>query len=397
MATYVLLRKNKESGPFTLANLKSTGLLPDDLVWVEGRSGRWLFPGEINELKTLVGTKEEKPFIDLSFSPPVETKTANKVLSSPLTLAEKKGVFVQMPAHEDQVLEEKNETQIKTLQVPTSASLHPTTLPEEEGTPLAQTRYSKSLDEIKEMYISGLQQQRKHRGLPIKLSPEMKKAALYAGLLITGIIAGVLIHKTARPKFITAQPKTQSLPVQNNVPLNAPLLLNEKKEETGRETVPAAIDVEKPGKEANFLQDKRDKKIDGKTKDPILTDPTNQIKAVEVVNVASSENKASKVGPAEDISSLVSVKSNDYIVASFGGIRNLQLTVKNDSKYLLDQVTVELEYLEPRDELLRTENIYFTSVPANGSQTVSVKKSNRGVKVAYRIIKIESKELTMGG
>jgi hypothetical protein len=87
----------------------------------------------------------------------------------------------------------------------------------------------------------------------------------------------------------------------------------------------------------------------------------------------------------------VSVSSNDYKRVAFGGIRNLYLTVTNNSKYELDNVVVELQYLKPSEEPLRTENIRFRAVAPNGSATVRIPDTNRGIKVNYKIINIEPK------
>ncbi len=57
MSSYLLLRNNKESGPFTIEEIKGMTLKPYDLLWVVGKSAAWRYPGEINELK--------------SFAPPV--------------------------------------------------------------------------------------------------------------------------------------------------------------------------------------------------------------------------------------------------------------------------------------------------------------------------------------
>ena len=77
---------------------------------------------------------------------------------------------------------------------------------------------------------------------------------------------------------------------------------------------------------------------------------------------------------------------------AFGGIRNLYLTVTNNSKYELDNVIVELQYLKPSEEPLRTENIHFKSVAPHGTATMRVPDTNRGIKVTYRIITIDSRQ-----
>jgi hypothetical protein len=87
------------------------------------------------------------------------------------------------------------------------------------------------------------------------------------------------------------------------------------------------------------------------------------------------------------------VKSNDYKRGAFGGIRDLQLTVINDSKYVLDNVVVELQYLKPSEQPLKSENISFRSIAPKGTMTIVIPPSNRGIKVTFKIVKIESKEL----
>lgn len=62
MATYLLLRSNKESGPYTREQLQQLGLKPYDLVWVEGKSAAWRYPGEVAELREFAPMVEEQPF-----------------------------------------------------------------------------------------------------------------------------------------------------------------------------------------------------------------------------------------------------------------------------------------------------------------------------------------------
>ena len=57
---YRLLRDNKEQGPFSLQEITTAGLKPYDLVWVDGRSAAWNYPGEMAEFKALVATPENE-------------------------------------------------------------------------------------------------------------------------------------------------------------------------------------------------------------------------------------------------------------------------------------------------------------------------------------------------
>ena len=94
----------------------------------------------------------------------------------------------------------------------------------------------------------------------------------------------------------------------------------------------------------------------------------------------------------KDIRRLVTVKSNDYVRGAFGGIRGLELTVYNNSNYLLDEVRVELQIMKPSEQPLRTDVITFKNVAANGAVTVKVPDSQRGIRVDYRITNVASKQ-----
>jgi serine/threonine-protein kinase len=84
------------------------------------------------------------------------------------------------------------------------------------------------------------------------------------------------------------------------------------------------------------------------------------------------------------------VKANEYRIVAFGGIRDLHLTVTNDSKFSLDEVVVELQYLKPSEQPLRTDNIRFKSIAPNSSATLKIPDTNRGIKVSYRILRVSS-------
>jgi hypothetical protein len=62
MNQYLLLRDNKQTGPYTAEQLAAKGLKPYDLVWQEGRSAAWRYPSEIEELKPFAPVVEEQPY-----------------------------------------------------------------------------------------------------------------------------------------------------------------------------------------------------------------------------------------------------------------------------------------------------------------------------------------------
>ena len=62
MNKYLLLRDNKQSGPYTVEELIAKGLKPYDLVWLDGKSAAWRYPSEIPDFKGFAPVVEEQPY-----------------------------------------------------------------------------------------------------------------------------------------------------------------------------------------------------------------------------------------------------------------------------------------------------------------------------------------------
>ncbi|MBN8788209.1 MAG: DUF4339 domain-containing protein [Terrimonas sp.] len=58
MKAYLLLRNNKQTGPYSLEELQQMGLKPFDLVWIERKSSAWRYPAEIKELVAYTSSAE---------------------------------------------------------------------------------------------------------------------------------------------------------------------------------------------------------------------------------------------------------------------------------------------------------------------------------------------------
>src|SRR5215467_7978888 len=72
---YLLLRDNKQTGPYSTEELIAKGLKPYDLVWLEGKSAAWRYPSEIQELKPYAPAVEEQPY-DRFYKKPQHSTTA---------------------------------------------------------------------------------------------------------------------------------------------------------------------------------------------------------------------------------------------------------------------------------------------------------------------------------
>src|SRR5438067_995285 len=72
---YFLLRENRESGPHSLAALRTMGLRPLDLIWVDSQSTSWCYARELPELKTAIRKPEKCPVLFQSAIPATQGRS----------------------------------------------------------------------------------------------------------------------------------------------------------------------------------------------------------------------------------------------------------------------------------------------------------------------------------
>lgn len=94
----------------------------------------------------------------------------------------------------------------------------------------------------------------------------------------------------------------------------------------------------------------------------------------------------------KDIRKQIALRTNTYHVGLFGGINGLQLTVSNTSPLFIDRVVVLVNYLKPNGEVVESQQYEVAGIRPNGSKTLSVPASARGVKVQYRLVGVYSQQ-----
>jgi hypothetical protein len=419
MATYLLLRDNKESGPHTANDLVKLGLKAYDLVWVEGKSAAWRYPSEIEELKPYAPVAEEQPF-DRFFKKNTEEKketppaTKEQSQYAPVAKEEikftpKRSVFVTLPGQKIVKAEQPAPAPKPVKQTPPPPAVIDDIAEE------AQIKYSQPLDEIKEMYVKTLKQRKSKIARKSFLMANLKRAAVIAGLICVGVLTGFIIKsKPGNKKNITLQTIPASLPAVTNSLSNEVIqdpvhqdrlqAIDQPTDEFQDKKAGVKADFDEPLKteqpqptvrirKETMIKHKEKKEFDDNQVSPgVETDPLTGERNKKVRGGSETEERPALKIKKNSLNELVSVSSNDYKRVAFGGIRNLQLTITNNSNYTLDNVIVELQYLKPSEEPLRTENIRFHSVAPNGTSTIRVPDTNRGIMVVYKIISIESKQ-----
>jgi hypothetical protein len=435
MSTYQLLRNNKSSGPYTFEEMISMGFKPYDLIWIDGKSAAWRYPGEISEFKAYAPLVEEQPYDrfykkknpekeqEIKKEPynkkqyeKADEKIPNKNFSQIAAVAPKidNADIKEYTFPDKKILSDKSEPAKPDLNNNITET-RKTTIPEKEPYPEKENtktpppviiEYSGSLNEIKEMYRENLQRRNDEYKRKEKTRAFIRKIPAFLYVLVLGVLIGLTINVGKNKNYQASIPEdnfnTKALKQKN-------VYTNQGKQSTidnydmftktagdivtGETLTSQNGQPENRNKENSVTEDKPRKRSNENK--PVNFKP---LQDGEIQNgiTANTEQETKPVKNEEprkkiiDINSLVTVSANNYKRGAFGGIKNLELKVKNSSAFLLDNVEVELTYLKPSEQPLKTEKIHFKSVAPNGSLTIQVPDNSRGVKVECKINGITS-------
>jgi hypothetical protein len=441
---YSLLRNNKQSGPYSLDQLKTMGLKAYDLVWVDGRSAAWRYPCEIEELSAFAPAVEEQPF-DRFFKKPAAFQTASGsvVSSGGSTTAgtttasppfsgdfspapRKRTIYVTMPGGGTPASNRPAmpEPVMSRQPDPAPAASNRPVMPEPalsrssvSGSPVSYgfgeqsiTPLSREADHFVEIMPRRKQQISSRILRPIGI------ALCILVLLAAGIFIGLSINKESPglPQKIASRAEstnnTPSIAHTTAQQLQAPPVIPSSAAGTPTQqadrTQPAAskppktivVAKEKPASPKNMIA------LPVKTTDSSVAGVSvvhrEAIHRADPAENSLSENSRSENSRASDKEAIrtslinqLSVSAGKYEVGTFGGISGLQVTVTNRSPYPLDVVVVEVQYIQANKKTYKTENLYFRGMAAGTALMLEAPKSSRGIKVQYKITTISSKEL----
>ena len=396
--TYILLRNNSESTPLSLDDLKRIGLLPTDLLWVECQSVCWQKPQEIPELKQLL-TVADRPVIKPAiaeqpekYAPPVENET--------VAGTHKNGVHVELPLNYKSLTKKKEDNapvkqESPALQTETKT---PVTVNTNDSNHHLSGTDSQPGEGNKDPWMRNHAPKDKTEMLESLLKLPPKKIAFYAGLVAAGALMMLVIRGTGGHEQMRPQPVTQQTEIIKTTPVEIPAEEQAADSTTtpesyAQQNIPIGQPTTNPAEEKIISAPQKNERTAKNTVSKKESTPVSN-ETTETKPVAVAEKKEVKKVAVENISSKLQLKANEYSVAAFGGIRNLKMTLQNDSRYLLDKVSVELNYLNPEGKIVKTEKIDFNYVQPGAEATIAVNKTTRGVKLDYKITRIELKETT---
>lgn len=435
---YLLLRDNKQSGPYSLDELKTMGLKAYDLVWVDGKSAAWRYPCEIEELSAFAPAVEEQPFDRFFKKPSSTSKPANAAATSPnvlsseaSTVSGKRIIYVTMPAGKGQGVltrEPVRNTSSAPATVNRSADtrdIRPVTPVENNNPPSWQPAPGPVMDN--EAKLSQIREDWKN---DVEITPLIKKrkelrivqplavAVCVLALLAAGIFIGMSINKqtlgfgkkVAANGSLATQANEQSTNHISQQQLPVAAAPTSQVQPPPADSMHTLISAAGPVTSASSGKpprqtSPREKSTAGNARNqsalPALARDSSALgipvihrEAVHRTDLpADRSENADKEVVKNNIANLVSVGTSGYTVGTFGGISDLQLTVSNHSVYPLDLVVVEVQYIQANKKVFKTENLYFRGIGPGSALMQEAPKSTRGIKVQYKITLVNSKEL----
>lgn len=305
-----------------------------------------------------------------------------------------------------------------------------------------ETKYEQSLDDIKDQYMQNLIDRKKRSSRLNLFKTYGRYAAVAIILLGLGLFIGFAVsdgdHKgnagaatqnneTANLLALHNTPEQRDTSAEPETPIPAEGLDIKHVDITSEESRrAAAARLEKP--DPNIVYQDMERVTPVTKAEPTATTikitPTNTnetsqsspnygYEPVAHVSVAGERSKVSREGKKENetvveknnkftqpdikvsnkipshLAEALKVTSNDYKRVALGGIRDLRLTVTNSSNQPLQRVVVELQYIKPNEETLKTEMVNFRFIGAGESSTIRMPDTNRGIKVKYKIVEAE--------
>ncbi|RTL59586.1 MAG: hypothetical protein EKK37_07410 [Sphingobacteriales bacterium] len=456
MATYILLRNNKEEGPYVLNDLISKGLKAYDLVWIEGRSAGWRYPSEIEELKAYAPVVEEQPYDRFYKKSSEQTQTVSSVTS---TIESSEKTLIKEQTTDDRPLTPNEKLEISYTELPITNTRQQVTgneqpatkriyvtIPASQSRPVIKTpvqktvveekkavveekpktilnkepqleeRFSQPLDDIKKMYVDSLLKQNKHKRSKFAIPEKLKIAVAALFLLLSGTAVGLLINRNrpATEKLVATNvpeqkvintaateqqpiieaPKEKTTPIDNNKTIESNHAQKVKPVSVPAKKIEPITKQEKPSEE-NVLVNIKPTSENRKTVKRETTTTKQQPTNNEQPLTPSDQviRAGSNQKPAVNLAKNLSITASNYKRATFGGISNLEFTVSNNTNYTIDMVAAEVEYYTANKKIYKTETIYFNNIAPNGTQVQKAPDSNRGYEVKYRISLISSKQL----
>lgn len=403
---YLLLRDNKQSGPYSLDDIKTMGLKKYDLVWVEGKSAAWRYPCEVEEFKSFAPQVDEQPYDRFYKKPaqqehyqfqqtasvqnkqqeetPVEKqKTGGK--EEVRKIPPRKYVSISLPGNiRVKIDPDKKEADKKP--VVAKAQDKPETITKPALEPIFPTQEKKVVHQMDPEPVAIVSDVPAFPVAPAATTRfsgnDLIQYIAFGMGILTIVMVAYLVYSSISDPLVATPPTRISEQRSKPVTTIEPSVAGQIPNAAPGEVVGEEITTEKAAAPVTEQE---------KEQEPMSTLP---VKKTTVVRFNDDKPLTDGKDPAstavKSLASKVSTSLNKYKVNVFGGMEDIRVSLHNASDYKLDLVVVELLYISNNNKVVKTETLRFKDINAGESADIEAPKSNRGIKVQTHISYITS-------
>lgn len=193
------------------------------------------------------------------------------------------------------------------------------------------------------------------------------------------------LRNKSKYRVVVAENNPAPAPVTNNLPDVPATVTEEALLANGKELVQNAV-VKSNGLPYSDVKDTK----------KLPEEKTTAEKSKLQEGQDETELPIKPVAPAAiNLEKHLSITANEFKTGAFGGISGLKCTLYNGSKFPIESVEVEVNYIQANDKVYKTEKILFKDIAAGSRATIEAPASSRGVKISSRILKINAREATL--
>lgn len=396
--TYLLLRDNRQLGPFTLQELLAQDLKPMDLIWTEGTGSCWQYPAELPALRA-----HQSPQDTQDPQPRQPNKTPDP---SPV----ERHIYVSLPARwqtadltaaapsspeQSESQQESFEARVARMKQRVAAYEQHASLPKNEDEP--EIKYSRSLEDIKQEYTAWMRSQQGH---PVRRRNARKPVLIAAialvvtasGLLAAGLFRVALFAPARTDSNVQLESSNtatgkQKKPVRTNTGFQQAAIESEPGSDTalaGASTLMStdSLALDSNRQEVTSLPLPREQASTQKN----IPAPQRETPLTALPSTAEAVPEMPELKPPPvPLHRLLSLQATPVSDGGKVGLKRLDLVLRNNSRQHLKTVAVDVVFYRPNGQTAATRTLYFSDLAPGASQVQKAEGHHRAARFVYNL------------
>ncbi len=395
--TFIVLRNNKQEGPYNLVEIMSIGLQAGDIVHQENGIAGWQYAMEIDELKPLVSAPQTSPFLTPTST---EMHTFDEVKASEMApiseISKKESDFsapVEVsappttPQHAPGLDEEYHKkekafaTQITTQEEAVPAAAYVAPLVSADFLEVEKTIPS---EEQYDIVSSGRKSSKRLK----KGSGAASKSLVAVGVLVLLVAAAFFAaplfkqpgSQYGRNEITSSERGSENAVAVSNTNVDSEI---EWIKELPQDSVAEEIKTPSPIVE-------KEEKIAAKAEEVLITDAKEtksqpKEKEIQKAIIIKEKDTTAVKKNVPDVTQQVYLRSNFSSNPDGAGIFNLEVTLENKSNKVLKTTAVNVLYRDEAGKVVNKQTIYFSDVAPGATVSRPASQHKQATKITCEL------------